>query len=138
MTPVNCRIKHAPPDQYGDCIRACIATVLDADAEAVPHFAHDNPSPDVLMQRIRDYLRPNGHTIFITQYPPVPLDELLTVQATVNPDAVYLLFGGVDGGGDHVVVCRGGAVVHNPAWYHCSIVQPASHGMWQVLVVARL
>jgi hypothetical protein len=36
------------------------------------------------------------------------------------------------------VVCRGGEIVHNPAWYGCRIVGPASVGHWQIVVLVRL
>lgn len=88
------------------------------------------------MQRVREFLNPS-HTAFVTNLPPEPLDVILTFMGELNPDSVYLLFGSTDSGGDHVVVCEGGRVLHNPAWYGCSLVGPSSHGYWQVLVIAR-
>ena len=39
MTPTHCITKHNPPHSYGDCLRACVATILDFDALDVPNFA---------------------------------------------------------------------------------------------------
>lgn len=139
MIPVNCRVKHDPDaGTYGDCIRACIASVLELDAEAVPHFAHDNPDENELWSRIRAWLRLSQLSPFIIQYPPMPLAELLIVMGQINPDAHYLLFGGTASGNDHVVVCHGGELAHNPAWYGGSIVAPTSLDMWQVVVLTRI
>lgn len=133
---VQCRVPHRPEEnKYGDCVRACVASILELDAEHVPHFYHDNPTPEVGMQRIRDYLRPS-HTAFVTNYPPEPLNDLLLIMGEANPDTVYMLFGSV-GEGDHVVICEGGKIIHNPAWIGCSLVGPGSHGFWQVMVIAR-
>lgn len=137
MTPVRCRVKHDPPNSYGDCVRACVATILDLDAEDVPHFYHDNPTGEVGMERMREWLRERGLAPFVTGYPPDPLAEVLGYMNTVNPHVPYMLFGGT-GDGDHVVVCIGGKIVHNPAWYGCSIIEPPSIGHWQVVVLVRL
>lgn len=138
MTPAHCRLKHNPPEQYGDCLRAAIATVLDLDTEQVPHFYHDNPASDVALHRVRDFLFAGGDAPFIINYPPdIARDELLEMLGTLNPNATYLLFGNT-GNEDHVVVCQGGKVVHNPAWYGGTLVGPSSMGYWMVLVIARI
>lgn len=38
MTPVTQSHLHAPPESYGSCWRACLASVLDLPERAVPHF----------------------------------------------------------------------------------------------------
>ena len=42
MIPVPQRIPHNPPDDFGDCWNACIASVLEFPYEAVPHFGEFN------------------------------------------------------------------------------------------------
>lgn len=137
MTPAVSRIKHDPPHSYGDCLRACIATVMDVQIETVPHFAADGVDGDVAMARVREYLSPMAP--FIVAWPgDIALADLLDMMKLLNPQSTYILFGGTNDGGDHCVVCQGGKIVHNPAWYGCSIVGPLSNGTWQVLVVGRV
>lgn len=153
MTPVVCRIKHDPDaGTYGDCVRACVATLLDLDAEAVPHFYHDNPTGAVGMERMREWLATQGLAPFAVGYPSkalicercdnvlddgANLSDILKFMGEHHSGIHYMLYGGT-GDGDHVVVCRGGKIVHNPAWYGCSIIEPASVGHWQIVVLVRL
>lgn len=137
MTPVFCATTHNPPETYGDCLRACIASVLDKPSGEVPHFAHDGADPRVVLKRCREYLNTTGHTVFISQYPPVDRSELFGMMSEDNPGVIYLLFGLVAEGGGHVVVCQGGRVVHNPALFGCWLVAPPPGG-WLVWVVTRV
>lgn len=139
MTPVNCRVGHHPDKgTYGDCVRACVATLLDiADGDKVPHFYHDNDA-EAGHARMVEYLATQGLTPYIAHLPgTLSLDDVLTNHGDFNPTAHYILFGGLDGGGDHAVVCKGGAVVHNPAWVPCSLRGPLSIGVWQILLLVR-
>lgn len=138
MREVFCRVKHDPPRTYGDCVRACVATILDLDAEDVPHFYHDNPTGEVGMERMREWLAGRGLAPFVTGLPPDPLSEILEHMGEFNPGVPYMLYGSTADGGDHVVVGIGGKIVHNPAWYGCSITGPSSAGHWQVVVLCRL
>lgn len=139
MIPAMCRVSHKPDErQYGDCVRACIATILELDTEAVPHFAHDDPDGITLANRVRSYLMPS-HTIYAVAYPgDTTMAELLEYIGEQNPGATYMLFGGTVDGGNHVVVCQDAKVAHNPAWYGCSLIGPGDSGWWVVWVVARL
>lgn len=137
MQPIHCKVGHNPPESYGDCLRACVASLLELSADEVPHFYHDNPDPYEALRRVRAFLRPMGETIFAVEYPPVTRAELLDMMRGNNPDATCLLFGQTSGGGGHVVVCRGDQVIHNPAWHGCHVVDPGPAG-WIVWVVARV
>lgn len=139
MTPTFCQIRHDPPnDQWGDCLRACIATVLDLPHDDVPHFADHGRNSDAAFKLMRTWAKQRGLAPYLAAYPATSLSELLDMQRTLNPDSVYVLFGGTSDGTDHCVVCRGGEVVHNPAWYGSSLVGPTSAGWWQVLVMGRV
>ena len=139
MTPVVCRVKHEPEaGKYGDCVRACIASIMDLHGEQVPHFYHDKPDGLTGSTRIREWLAPLGYQPFVTHYPPdLTRDDILNVQGEVNPDAYYILFGAHEHGGDHVVVCKGGKIVHDPSWYHAALIGPASYGCWSIMVIVR-
>jgi hypothetical protein len=139
MTPVLCRVKHDPEaGTYGDCVRACVASILDMDGDAVPHFFHDNCSGEVANVRMRDWLRTVGYSPFFVNYPgEIPKRDLMSMMSDLNPDTYYILFGMVESGGDHVVVCKGGHQVHNPAWFATAMTGPGSHGLWSVMVIAK-
>lgn len=145
MTPATCRIKHDPPHSYGDCLRACIATVMDTDTEQVPHFADMGATADEALASARRWLSGRGLTIAGFVFPgSESLPDLLGWMGENNPTVTWLLFGSTrhpDGsghGGDHVVVCRGGEVVHDPQWIPNRIKSPHSTGHWFIWVVARV
>lgn len=137
MTPVNCRVKHDPDNnQYGDCIRACVATVMDLDAEDVPHFVHDDPDWETAVGRMNRWLGMYGLTAFFVGYPPDPIEDVFKSMQDVNSETTYLLFGRTNHG-DHVVVCKGGEIIHDPSWIKSPLIGPLSVGMWQVMVLAK-
>lgn len=137
MIPAQCRVSHNPErGTYGDCVRACIASMLDiADPDTVPHFYHDGCDGTVGLRRINEYLKPLGLVHFSVNY-----DGDLAhtdIMALIDPAVIYMLYGS-DGEGDHVVICRGGKVIHNPAWFPRPMAGPGSHGYWTVAVLARI
>lgn len=140
MIPVICRVKHEPETgKYGDCLRACVASVLELDAEAVPHFAEDEPGPEIANKRLTDFLVSRKLAPFWASYDAsATVDDVLSYQAIQNPEAVYLLFGRTESGGDHVVICKGGEIVHDPAWYRSPMIAPGSCGAWVVMVICRV
>jgi len=142
MTPVFCRVKHDPETgRYGDCVRACVASILDMEAnpEAVPHFAHDNAAPEIVNQRLREYLATRGLAPWISHYDPdLSRESLLDVLAESGPGVHFMLYGRTESGGDHVVVCCDGKVVHDPAWYASPLVRGGLQGSWQVVVFAAI
>lgn len=141
MTPVFCRVKHAPESgQYGDCLRACIASLLDmeADPEVVPHFAYDGADAEVVNERLRVYLATLGLAPWWSHYDPaLSVGEVLSTFTNARGPH-FLLFGRTASGGDHVIVCRDGMVAHDPAWWREPLVQAGSHGAWTIMVLARL
>lgn len=137
MTPAQCRVTHDPErGLYGDCVRACIASILDiADPDTVPHFYHDGCDAETGIKRINAYLKPLGLIHFAVNFDgSATMDDVLSA---IYPAATLMLYGN-DGGGDHVVVCQGGKVVHNPAWFPKRMVGAGSHGFWTVAVLARI
>src|SRR5688572_30366291 len=104
MQPRVCQVKHNPPESYGDCIRACIATILDRDD--VPHtFTHENF--EQCWNDLRIWLKPLGYAPFLSYFDnEFSLDEVLEFMRINNPDSVYMLMASA-GGSDHCVVCEG-------------------------------
>jgi len=139
MTPEICTVKHDPPNgSYGDCVRACVASILDLDSDIVPHFFHDNAPNPIPQERMSKFLAPLGLATFVAHYPASLMrDDLLTMMGQLNPDVHYMLFGRLANGGDHVVVCKGDQIVHDPAWFAIPIVEAGNNGYWSIMVIAR-
>ena len=141
MTPTHCRVRHEPENgTYGDCLRACVASMMDLPWDQVPHVADNGRDGDSAMAQLRNWMKyKHGHVPFIVAWPgDIALDDLLEMMRMLNPASTYILFGGTADGGDHCVVCQGGRIVHNPAWTGSWIVGPLSNGTWQALVVGRV
>lgn len=138
MIPAICRIKHDPDaGTFGDCLRACVASILELDADDVPHFFHDGCDGETGTQRMREWLSERQLAPFFIQYDGHhSLDEILELQGAQNPDVHYLLYGRT-ADEDHVVVARGDKVVHNPSWYPTPLVGCGSHGLWTMMVIVR-
>jgi hypothetical protein len=138
MIPVVCRVKHDPENgKWGDCVRACVATVMELDAEKVPHFFEDGCDAITGNDRMRNWLAGYRLAPFWAHYDgSLSRDELLETVGENSPGVPMILYGST-GEGDHVVVCQDGKIFHNPAWYGGSLIGPASHGHWTILVIAR-
>lgn len=135
MTPVYCQITHNPPETYGDCLRACVATVLDLQSHEVPHFYNDGCSGEVGTQRLRDWLKSRKQAAFFVAFDSyMPRNDVVQSVGIMNPGAVYLLFGATKNG-DHVVVCQDGEIVHDPS-VHPVEINRASDAHWLVMVIA--
>jgi hypothetical protein len=138
MTPAHCITKHNPPHSYGDCLRACVATILDLPTDYLPNFVDVGVDADGAFTHMRLWLSSMNLAPFITAYPGEhAMADLLEMQGALNPTSIYVLFGSVSGG-DHCVVCEGGSIVHNPAWHGCDLIGPMSNGTWQLLVLGRV
>lgn len=124
-----CRSIHNPPKSYGDCVRACIASMTGDDR--VPHVFDDRP-PEDSWQALRDYLRDKGRGLAI-----FAVDDPFEEMAFNNPGTLYMLLCRTHHG-DHAVVCRNGAVVHDPAIAQSEIVGKHSSGYWVVGVITTL
>lgn len=138
MVPNFCQTAHRPPDTHGDCVRACIASIMDVDDPAtVPHFFRDGCDAHTGMARIVEYLQPLGYLPFYVAYPGTDsLQDVLDTTSGNNPGVHYMLFGGTDTGADHVVICCDGRVVHNPG-VGADVTRPTVAGMWIIMVVVR-
>lgn len=139
MIPVQCRVKHDPENgTFGDCLRAVVASMLELNAEDVPHFYHDNCDGETGHERLRVFLQMDDLVPFVSYFPGNEnLENILQSQAVLNPNVYYLLFCSTDDG-DHVVICQDGRIVHNPSWVQSKVTGPNSNGYWGVMVFAKL
>ena len=100
----------------GDCMRACVASLLGLSVDDVPHFAryglNDEP-PDKhgwwwAFIGFCDTLEPS-HEVLVPDEPPPPSDDIADLFG------MYLATGkSPRGDWNHVVICRGGEVIWDP------------------------
>lgn len=121
MRPVKQRYHSADSKvQFGDCLRACIATVLELPAEEVPHVRHgaregDAASAAAMWAGLRQWLQPRGLNFLSIDVPAKTLAEALAWTKARYGDSHLILGGEGPGGQGHAVVICEGAVVHDPA-----------------------
>ena len=114
MTPQLSLINHDPEkNQFGDCFRACIATLLDIPIDDVPNFAE--PWDKFFLNRCRAFLKPLGYGYYehalLGEY---TIKQCLKYMADQNANMYYIFVGGTETGTNHAVVCLNDAVVHDP------------------------
>lgn len=132
MIPHYGRVKHDPPHSYGDCVRACVASIFDADdIEAVPHFFEDGCDPDTAFARLRSWAEDRGFVPFVAHYgADVSFEALRVHVGRQSSKLTYIVMGG-----GHAVVCRGHRVVHDPGWVPTTL---KTDDVWNVLVFVKL
>lgn len=134
MIPVKQRIRHAPTaGAFGDCHRACMASILELVYEEVPHFADGWPSSEEFARREREFLLGLGFVPIVTGYIADSLDRVLACLAVTNPDNYYILGGGTAAGTGHSVVGLNDRIVHNPG--SAQIIGPLDDGLYLVTFI---
>lgn len=108
MSPVDQIILHDPDNgQYGDCMRACVASLLDLPPLAVPHFFEGGCDNAEFDRRVADFLELHGLIEF-----QLPADAAQHAHYTRN--CHHLIYGYTERGTYHAVVGLNGQVVHDP------------------------
>lgn len=129
---------------YGDCLRACVASVLDIDYPAsVPHFTN-GPGTDTNRERaaimLDNYLASQGLGAFWTHLPgTASFHEVMQHMLFTNPGVTYLLFcasGSPEN--DHCIICEDDQIIHDPAWITKHDKYPGTNGYWSVCVFITL
>jgi hypothetical protein len=108
MTPVDQEFIHKPEEgQHGDCMRACIASVLDLPIAKVPNFAQlDADGEGNYWIMLAEFCRGHGYS-FVT----------MQGRFVWSEDAIYHVISGPSPrikGGHHAVVGRNGQVFFDP------------------------
>jgi len=99
-----------------DCLRTCIASLLDMGPVAVPNFM-ENPDRETadVWDDVRRWLRSQGKSLWMAAYPgELELEAVLQSVAAMNPDMYYIV-GGFAAYHDHVVIALNDKVVHDPS-----------------------
>lgn len=127
--------RHDPDNGvYGDCWRATVASLLRLPIEDVPHVC-DGPDDGKASERMRTYLESRGCALI-----QVPFNGDMSLQqileyvgaASVSGGLHWCLMGTSRTGCNHVVICKGAEIVHDPSITQSGIVGPASDGLWWV------
>lgn len=136
MIPHKCLVKHDPPNSYGDCFRACIASLLAyPDAEQIPHFYRDGNDERGLIE-FKEWLT-HCHKLkpfYMAMPGKTPHEHIFEMMSGVNTDIEYLLFCQC-GGENHVLICQNDKIIHDPAWYSSQISGPCDNGFWVIVVL---
>lgn len=123
------QVMHAPKEgQFGDCFRACVASILELDPVSVPHFLFDG-SQQAWKGRANKFLASHGLgllVLLVNEYVEEVLDEW--------PDAFHILSGRSPRHPDfyHAVVARNGRVIHDPHPSRAGILAPTDEYPWAV------
>lgn len=133
MKPLQQRFRHKPDDGiYGDCHRACIASLLELELELddVPHFGDGMPDADEFNRRVDAFLKARDLVSVGSPYD-CTLEHLLIVMKVTNPGAFYLLGGTSKTGVNHTVIGYEDKIIHDPSITQSGIVGPCDDGfLW--------
>lgn len=109
MTPVDQTIAHDPPNAHGDCFRCVIASLMDLQADQVPHFSAQSSNNYDEMRLLREWLKPHGLGYFEMN---VAVSDL--AEWRQHWQFHHVISGRTARGPIHACVGFGGAVVHDP------------------------
>jgi hypothetical protein len=117
---------------YGDCYRTVVACLLGKEPAEVPHFC-DGPDDGKVADRVRTFLRPQGMALIEVPFgPDLDLAVALQIGSARSEGMHYLLTGKSKIGSNHVVICRGDEIVHDPSLTNSGIVGPCSGGLFWI------
>lgn len=135
MIPAFQTVKHDPPHSYGDCLRACVASLLNVDTARVPHFFDNGATPEQAAGAMDSYLQGVWHLApFNIGFQGDDLGMVLETMADVNPGIHYMLFGRNDAG-PHVCIYKDDKLIHDPGLAgQVGISHPCSSGIYIVMV----
>jgi hypothetical protein len=139
MTPQKQKYRHDPDNGvFGDCYRTCLAMLLGLPRDDVPHYV-TTMDPDAWKETVQpkydSWLSDRGLIEVAIAYA-CDLDTLLSLYELMNPKAHYMLTGKSGTGCNHVVVCRGGEIVCDPAQNDSGIVDKTDDGFLWVSFLA--
>lgn len=123
--------------EYGDCLRTCIACLTDAvSVTDVPHFAAENlHSADAMWQSVRNWMMDEHNaSLWFVPYVTGDWQEVTATCNALNPGMFYMLMGS-NGVGDHIVICQGDRIVHDPAPGGGGLIGPGSNGVFMVVLI---
>lgn len=105
----------AKDTEEGDCLRACIASLLGLNASKVPNFVEEYD--DGFLEAAKAWLSKLGLTIFMCTYRDDSLDEILWFLGERNQGVPLILCGesGWQEDTNHAVIVKDGEIIHDPS-----------------------
>lgn len=103
MFKYKCQVPHNPPHSHGDCLRACIATIIQRND--VPHVMVPRATEHSAWSKLRKYLFKNKKFILVKQ-----VDDPWSIEG----DEPFILLCRTETG-NHAVVVKNGQVFNDPA-----------------------
>lgn len=147
MIPVYQTIMHDPDNgQYGDCFRACIASLMELPIKEVPHFMHCNSPEEAkddteAMIKLWKWLKPQGLGFFVYTAATAP-EHLHAWQdyflLKLNPDTHHIISGYTARNTFHSVIGKGGHMVHDPYPSGIGLLQPSEENPWVFEFIVKL
>ncbi|MDB5541901.1 MAG: Bcep22 3 [Devosia sp.] len=137
MIPVDCSPnQHDPANgRWGDCYRACLASILELQTAQVPHFIQDRATKPEWRDDERAWLSARGLQPIIMVLK-LPLPTILECLGPMNPGVHYIVGGMGANGMPHAVVACGASIVHDPG--NVGIAGPVEGGQHVLTFVGAL
>ncbi len=125
----------------GDCLRTCIACLLDLEPEQVPHFLQiwwDRDTNSVnkpgISSHINDWMAERGLVIVDLPYDDIGLFSSMVER--LNGKIRYIVTGRSATNNDHCVIYEGAEMVWDPSEVNAGLIGPASDGLyWMSFIV---
>lgn len=132
MTPYNQLVLHDPENnQYGDCQRACIASLLDIAPVQIPHF-HESGDPLKFRKSLNGYLATMG-LIHITTEP----FNFRQGQFRGMANCYHMIYGQTVRGTRHAVVALNGEIIHDPHPSKAGLIEDCDGGVREFAFLAK-
>ncbi len=127
MTPVDQRIMHDPNNGvYGDCMRACVASLLDLNIENVPHF-FESGNPSEFNATLAAFLKSQGLAELNVRWRDM-FDHDYVFRGVKG--VYHLIAGRTKGGAWHAVVGKDGRMVHDPHPKRLGVLEPVYYSFF--------
>lgn len=137
MIPVKQQFRHFPEyGLWGDCHRACIASILELPLEEVPHFCDGGKKVEGADCPVRPWLAERG--MFQVSQPydgKFPIDQLLQDLNIIYPEMFFILGCASKSGTGHSLVAGEGRILHDPSIDGSGCVGPMEDGFWWITII---
>ncbi len=120
---------------WGDCGRTAIGCLIEKPPEDIPHFwDRDNKQGNIECQK---WLRKQGYEYVYFAVKAETLQDALDIFGCCNRYIYYLLVGESKNGCNHVVVCKGRDIIHDPGINKPGITGPCNDGYYWIELVVK-